>query len=161
MHHRSIASHYLCYPLHDPAHAYMFCLRPPMLSTWLWSSKPPPPYDPSPHLPFLTLVQLECSSTMPSSRSTSWKPSPYQTQSQSTMLMELQMRTDPLQRRSRSYSDMASTWRKHTLQLQASGDKLSSLDTCGLPITTKRLTGLTRASACLDAPLSVKGSSAE
>src|SRR5258706_5401759 len=49
-------------------------------------------YDLSPCLPFLTLAQLECSSTAPLSRSTSWKPSPYQTQSQSTMSMELQMR---------------------------------------------------------------------
>ncbi len=110
------------------------------------------PYDPSPCLPFSTLAQLECLSTMPLSRSTSWKPNPYQTQSQSTMLMELQMRMDPLWRRSRSYSDTASTWRRHALQLQTSGNKPSSLDTCGLPITTQRSTGLARASACLNAP---------
>src|SRR5258708_5115492 len=66
------------------------------------------------------------------------------------------MRMDPSQRRSRSYSDMASTWRRHALQLQTLGNKLSSLDTHGLPITTWRSTGLARASACLDAPLSVE-----
>src|SRR5258705_10214554 len=80
----------------SPPHPYMFCLSLPMLSTWLWSSEPPP-YNPSPHLPFLTLVQLECSSTTLSSRSTSWKPSPCQTQFQSTMSMELQTRTAPCQ----------------------------------------------------------------
>src|SRR6266436_9138181 len=68
---------------------------------------------------------------------------------------------DPSQRRSRSYSDMASTQRRHTSWLQTSGDKPSSLDTHGLPITTWRLTGLARVSACLDAPLSVKGGQAE
>src|SRR5258707_6993999 len=68
---------------------------------------------------------------------------------------------DPLQRRSRSHSDMASTWRRHASQLQTSGDKPSSLDTCGLPITTWRSTGLARASACLNAPLSVEGSQVE
>src|SRR5258708_461617 len=71
------------------------------------------------------------------------------------------MRMDPSQRRSRSYSDMASTWRRHTLQLQTLGNKPSSLGTRGLPITTWRSTGLARASACLDAPLSVKGSQPE
>src|SRR5258708_26715253 len=49
-------------------------------STWLWSSEPPPPYDPSPLLPSLTLVQWECSSTIPSSRSISWKLTLSQTQ---------------------------------------------------------------------------------
>src|SRR5258708_35838671 len=124
----------------------------PMLSTWPWSSEPPPPYDLSPHLPFLTPAQPECSSTAPLSRNTSWKPGPYQTQSQSTTSMELQTRMDPLWRRLRSYSDMASTQRRHALQLQTSGNKPSSLDTCGLPITTWRLTGLARVSACLNAP---------
>ncbi len=61
----------------------------------------------------------------------------------------------------RSYSDMASTWRRHALWLQTLGDKPSSLDTCGLPITIQRSTGLTRVSPCLDAPLSVEGSQAE
>src|SRR5258708_29327235 len=161
MHPERSRSQYLCYHLQFLPHPYTFCLSLPMLSTWPWSSKPPPPYNPSPHLPFLTPVQLECLSTMPSSRSTSWKPSPYQTHSQSTMSMALQMRTDPSWRRLRSYSNMASTWRRHALQLQTLGDKLSSLDTCGLSITTQRLTGLTRASPCLAAPLSVEGSQVE
>src|SRR5258707_15273703 len=71
------------------------------------------------------------------------------------------MRMDPLWRRLRSYSDMASTQRRHASQLQTSGDKPSSLDIHGLPITTWRSTGLTRASACLNAPLSVKGGQVE
>src|SRR5258708_37975745 len=73
-------SQYLHYCLQCPPHPYMFCLSLPMLSTWPWSSEPPPPYNPSPHPPFSTPVQLECSSTVPLSRSTSWKPGPYQTQ---------------------------------------------------------------------------------
>src|SRR5258708_37898946 len=132
-----------------------------MLSTWPWSSKPPPTYDPSPCLPFSTPAQLECSSTAPLSRGTSWKPGPYQTQSQSTMLMELRMRTDPLWRRLRSYSDMASTQRRHTSWSQTLDNKSSSLDTHGLPITTQRSTGLARASACLNAPPSVEVSQVE
>src|SRR5258707_5521508 len=161
MHPERSRNQYLCYHLQFLPHPYTFCLSLPMLSTWPWSSKPPPPYNPSPHLPFLTPVQLECSSTTPSSRSTSWKPSPYQTQSQSIMLMELQMRMDPSWSRSRSYSGMASTQRRHTSWLQTLGDKLSSLDTHGLPITIQKLTGLTRASPCLDALLNVEGGQAE
>src|SRR5258708_4083827 len=71
------------------------------------------------------------------------------------------MRTDPSWRRLRSYSDMANTQRRHALQLGISGDRLSSLDTHGLSTTTQRLTGLARVSACLDAPLNVKGGQVE
>src|SRR5258708_31354966 len=70
------------------------------------------------------------------------------------MSMELQMRTDPSQRKLRSYSDMANTWRRHTSKLQTLGSRLSSLDIHGSPTTTQRLTGLTRVSPCPDAPLS-------
>src|SRR5260221_14574780 len=79
--------------------------------------------------------------------------SPYQTQSQSTMSMELQMRTDPSQRKLRSYSDMANTQRRHTSQLQTLGSRLSSLDIHGSPTTTQKLTGLARVSPCPNAPL--------
>src|SRR5258708_13217671 len=138
MHPERSRSQYLCYHPQFPPHPYTFCLSLPMLSTWPWSSKPPPPYDPSPCLPFSTPAQLECSSTAPLSRGTSWKPGPYQTQSQSTMLMELRMKTDPLWRKLRSYSDMASTQRRHTSWSQTLDNKSSSLDTHGLPITTQR-----------------------
>src|SRR5258705_5102925 len=75
--------------------------------------------------------------------------------------MELQTRMDPSWRRSRSYSGMANTWRKHALQSPTSDDRPSSSDIHGLPITTQKLTGLARVSPCLDALLSVKGSQME
>src|SRR5258708_30750151 len=56
---------------------------------------------------------------------------------------------------------MANTQRKHTLQLPTSDSRPSSLDIHGLPITTQKLTGLTRVSPCLDALLSVKGGQME
>ncbi len=76
-----------------------------------------------------------------------------ETQSQSTMSTELQMRMDPSWRRSRSYSDTANTWRRCTSQSQTLGSRPSSSDICGSPTTTQRLTGLTRVSPCPDAPL--------
>src|SRR5258708_29193933 len=75
--------------------------------------------------------------------------------------MEPQMRMDPSWRKLRSYSGMANTWRKRTLQLPTSDGRLSSSDICGLPITTRKLTGLARVSPCLDALLSVKGGQME
>src|SRR6266436_2006325 len=72
--------------------------------------------------------------------------------------MELQMRMDPSWRKLRSYSGMANTWRKHTLQSLTLDGRPSSLDIHGLPITIWKLTGLTRVSPCLDALLSVEGS---
>src|SRR6266481_8831805 len=75
--------------------------------------------------------------------------------------MEPQMRTDPSWRKLRSYSGMANTQRKHTLQLPTLDGRPSSLDTHGLPITTWKLTGLTRVSPCLDALLSVEGGQME
>src|SRR5258708_4913467 len=75
--------------------------------------------------------------------------------------MEPQMRTDPSRRKLRSYSGMANTRRKHTLQSPTSDGRLSSSDICGLPITTQKLTGLTRVSPCLDALLSVEDSQTE
>src|SRR6266436_669766 len=75
--------------------------------------------------------------------------------------MEPQMRTDPSRRKLRSYSGMANTWRKHALQSPTLDGRPSSLDIHGLPITTWKLTGLTRVSPCLDALLSVKGSQTE
>src|SRR6266481_3140961 len=75
--------------------------------------------------------------------------------------MELQMRMDPSWRKLRSYSGMANTQRKHTLQLPTLDGRPSSSDICGLPITTWKLTGLTRVSPCLNALLSVKGSQME
>src|SRR5258708_2402337 len=63
--------------------------------------------------------------------------------------MEPQTRTDPSQRKLRSYSGMANTWRKHALQSPTSDSRLSSLDIRGLPITTQKLTGLARVSPCL------------
>src|SRR5258708_6486377 len=75
--------------------------------------------------------------------------------------MEPQMRTDPSWRKLRSYSGMANTWRKHALQLPTLDSRLSSLDIRDLPITTWKLTGLTRVSPCLDALLSVKGGQME
>src|SRR6266446_9887684 len=75
--------------------------------------------------------------------------------------MEPQMRMDPSQRKLRSYSGMANTWRKCTLQSPTSDSRPSSSDICGLPITTQKLTGLTRVSPCLDALLSVEGSQTE
>src|SRR6266436_6380476 len=75
--------------------------------------------------------------------------------------MEPQTRTDPSQRKLRSYSGMANTQRKHALQLPTSDGRPSSLDICGLPITTWKLTGLARVSPCLDALLSVKDGQTE
>src|SRR5260370_29168256 len=75
--------------------------------------------------------------------------------------MEPQMRTDPSQRKLRSYSSMANTQRRCALQSPTSDGRLSSLDICGLPITTQKLTGLARVSPCLDALLSAKGSQME
>src|SRR5258708_9461469 len=75
--------------------------------------------------------------------------------------MELQTRMDLSQRKLRSYSSMANTQRKYTLQSPTSDSRLSSLDICGLPITTWKLTGLTRVSPCLDALLSVEGGQME
>src|SRR5258708_27107886 len=75
--------------------------------------------------------------------------------------MELQMRMDLSWRKLRSYSGMANTQRKHALQLPTLGGRPSSLDICSLPITIRKLTGLTRVSPCLNALLSVKGSQME
>src|SRR5258708_38953128 len=75
--------------------------------------------------------------------------------------MEPQMRMDPSRRKLRSYSSMANTWRKCTLQSPTSDGRPSSLDICGLPITTQKLTGLARVSPCLNALLSVEGSQME
>src|SRR5260221_14227888 len=75
--------------------------------------------------------------------------------------MEPQMRMDPSQRKLRSYSGMANTQRKHASQLPTSDGRLSSLDIHGLPITTQKLTGLTRVSPCLNALLSVEDSQTE
>src|SRR5260221_230445 len=75
--------------------------------------------------------------------------------------MEPQMRMDPSWRKLRSYSSMANTWRKRALQSPTSDSRLSSLDICGLPITTWKLTGLTRVSPCLDALLSVEDGQTE
>src|SRR5258708_13111970 len=74
--------------------------------------------------------------------------------------MELQMRMDPSQRKLRSYSSMANTQRKHALQSPTLDGRPSSSDICGLPITIQKLTGLARASPCLDA-LSVEGGQTE
>src|SRR6266436_285559 len=65
--------------------------------------------------------------------------------------MEPQTRMDPSWRKLRSYSSMANTWRKHTLQSPTLDGRPSSSDIHGLPITTRKLTGLTRVSPCLDA----------
>src|SRR5260221_11462854 len=75
--------------------------------------------------------------------------------------MEPQMGMDPSQRKLRSYSGMANTWRKHTLQLPTSDGRPSSSDIHGLPITTRKLTGLARVSPCLDALLSVEDGQTE
>src|SRR5260370_17787873 len=75
--------------------------------------------------------------------------------------MEPQMRMDPSQRKLRSYSSMANTWRKCTLQSPTLDGRPSSSDICGLPITTRKLTGLARVSPCLDALLSVKDGQTE
>src|SRR5258705_2537389 len=75
--------------------------------------------------------------------------------------MEPQMRMDPSWRKLRSYSSMANTWRKRTLQSPTSDSRLSSSDIRGLPITTQKLTGLARVSPCLDALLSVEDSQTE
>src|SRR6266446_3131282 len=75
--------------------------------------------------------------------------------------MEPQMRMDPSWRKLRSYSSMANTWRKHALQSPTSDGRPSSSDIHGLPITTWKLTGLTRVSPCLNALLSVEGSQME
>src|SRR5258707_14081901 len=75
--------------------------------------------------------------------------------------MEPQMRTDPSQRKLRSYSSMANTWRKHAPQLPTLDGRPSSSDIHGLPITTQKLTGLARVSPCLDALLSVEGGQTE
>src|SRR5260221_6483190 len=70
--------------------------------------------------------------------------------------MEPQTRTDPSWRKLRSYSGMANTQRKHTLQSPTSDGRPSSLDIRGSPITTRKLTGLDRVSPCLDALPSVE-----
>src|SRR5258706_9570755 len=75
--------------------------------------------------------------------------------------MEPQMRTDPSWRKLRSYSGMANTWRKRALQSPTSDGRPSSLDICSLPITIRKLTGLTRVSPCLNALLSVEGGQME
>src|SRR5258705_4691013 len=75
--------------------------------------------------------------------------------------MEPQMRTDPSQRKLRSYSGMANTWRKHALQSPTLDGRPSSSDIHGLPITTWKLTGLARVSPCLDALLSVEDGQTE
>src|SRR5258707_10220865 len=75
--------------------------------------------------------------------------------------MEPQMRTDPSQRKLRSYSGMANTQRKRTSQSPTLDGRPSSSDICGLPITTRKLTGPARVSPCLDALLSVEGSQME
>src|SRR5260221_1673696 len=75
--------------------------------------------------------------------------------------MEPQMRTDPSQRKLRSYSGMANTQRKHALQSPTSDSRPSSSDIRGLPITTWKLTGLTRVSPCLNTLLSVKDGQTE
>src|SRR5258707_7537140 len=75
--------------------------------------------------------------------------------------MEPQMRTDPSWRKLRSYSSMANTQRKHALQLPTSDGRPSSSDIHGLPITTWKLTGLTRVSPCLNALLSVEDGQTE
>src|SRR5258708_15798739 len=75
--------------------------------------------------------------------------------------MEPQMRMDPSWRKLRSYSGMAHTQRKHALQSPTLDGRPSSSDICGLPITTQKLTGLTRVSPCLDALLSVKDGQTE
>src|SRR5258708_22389255 len=75
--------------------------------------------------------------------------------------MELQMRMDPSWRKLRSYSSMANTQRKHALQSPTSDGRLSSLDIHGLPITTWKLTGLTRVSPCPNALLSVEDGQTE
>src|SRR5260221_3740769 len=112
--------------------------------------------------PYTTLFRSQgCLSTKPPPRSTSWRLAPCQTQYQFTMLMELQTRMDPSQRKLRSYSGMANTWRKHASQLPTSDGRPSSSGIHGLPITIQKLTGLTRVSPCLNALLSVKGSQME
>src|SRR5258707_5758417 len=123
------------------------------LRTTTYALSPPPPSS--------TQVQQGCLSTKPLPRSTSWRLAPCQTQYQFTTLMELQMRMDPSWRKSRSYSSMANTWRKCTSQSPTLDGRLSSSDIHGLPITTQKLTGLTRMSPCLNALLSVKGSQME
>src|SRR6266481_5834689 len=75
--------------------------------------------------------------------------------------MEPQTRMDPSWRKLRSYSGMANTWRKHALQSPTLDGRPSSSDIHGLPITTWKLTGLTRVSPCLDALLSVEDSQME
>src|SRR5258708_27082184 len=75
--------------------------------------------------------------------------------------MEPQMRMDPSQRKLRSSSGIANPKRKRTLQLPTSDGRPSSSDIRGLPITTQKLTGLTRVSPCLDALLSVEDSQTE
>src|SRR5260221_11583455 len=75
--------------------------------------------------------------------------------------MEPQMRMDPSQRKLRSYSGMANTQRKHALQSPTSDGRPSSSDIHGLPITTRKLTGLARVSPCLDALLSVEDGQTE
>src|SRR5258707_15630560 len=75
--------------------------------------------------------------------------------------MEPQMRMDPSWRKLRSYSSMANTQRKHASQSPTLDGRPLSSDIHGLPITTWKLTGLTRVSPCLDALLSVKGGQTE
>src|SRR5258708_35253488 len=116
MHPERSESQCLHYHLQSPPHPYMSCLSPPTPSTCAKNSKPPPPYTLSPPPPSSTQVQQGCLSTKPLPRSTSWRLTPCQTQYQFTMSMELQMRMDPSQRKSRSYSSMGNTWRKCALQ---------------------------------------------
>src|SRR5258708_1851841 len=75
--------------------------------------------------------------------------------------MEPQMRKEPSQRKLRSYSGMDNTQRKHALQSPTSDGRPSSSDIRGLPITTQKLTGLTRVSPCLNALLSVEDGQTE
>src|SRR5258708_32500106 len=73
------------------------------------------------------------------------------------MSMELQMRMDPSQRKSRSYSSMGNTQRKHASQSPTLDGRPSSSDIHGLPITIWKLIGHARVSPRLDALLSVRG----
>src|SRR5258707_14121541 len=77
------------------------------------------------------------------------------------MLMELQTRMDPPQRKLRSYSGMANTQRKCASQSPTLDGRLSSSGIYGLPITIQKLTGLARVSPCLNAFLSVEGGQME
>src|SRR5260221_2900159 len=70
--------------------------------------------------PYTTLFRSQgCLSTKPLPRSTSWRLAPCQTQYQFTMLMELQTRMDPPQRKLRS--------EEHTSELQSHSDLVCRL----------------------------------